>query len=72
MTSRILYLTAAALAPVAMYTWLSTDIDAQQAGAARVPQFQVDPSWPMVPNNWVLGARTPHRRCWSSIRAASS
>ena len=58
MTSRILYLTAAALAPVAMYAWLSTDIDAQQAGAARVPQFQVDPSWPMVPNNWVLGEAT--------------
>jgi len=58
MTSRILYLTAAAVAPVAMYAWLSTDIDAQQAGAARVPQFQVDPSWPMVPNNWVLGAAT--------------
>jgi len=58
MTSRILYLTTAALVPVAMYAWLSTDIDAQSAGAARVPQFQVDPSWPTVPNNWVLGEVT--------------
>ena len=41
-----------------MYAWLSTDIDAQQSGTARVPQFQVDPSWPMVPNNWVLGEAT--------------
>ena len=21
-----------------------------------VPQFEVDPSWPMLPNNWVLGS----------------
>ncbi len=57
MTSRILSLTAAALVPVAMYAWLSTDIDAQQ-GATRVPQFTVDPSWPTLPNNWVLGEAT--------------
>jgi sugar lactone lactonase YvrE len=57
MTSRILSLTAAALAPVAMYAWLSTDIDAQNA-AARVPVFMVDPAWPTIPNNWVLGEAT--------------
>jgi DNA-binding beta-propeller fold protein YncE len=58
MTSRILSLTAAALVPMAMYAWLSADIDAQQAGGARVPQFKVDPSWPAIPNNWVLGEAT--------------
>ena len=28
---------------------------ARQPGASRPPAFQVDASWPMVPNNWVLG-----------------
>lgn len=58
MTRRILSLTAAALVAVAIYAWLSPDIDAQQAGASRVPVFQVDPSWPTIPNNWVLGEAT--------------
>ena len=58
MTTRILTLTAAALVPVAIYGWMSTDIDAQQAGARRVPVFQVDPAWPTIPNNWVLGEAT--------------
>ena len=26
--------------------------------AARVPQFKVDPAWPTIPNNWVLGEVT--------------
>ena len=26
-----------------------------QAGASRPPTFRVDPTWPSVPNNWVLG-----------------
>jgi DNA-binding beta-propeller fold protein YncE len=28
---------------------------AQQSGTLKPPTFQVDPSWPVVPNNWVLG-----------------
>jgi hypothetical protein len=32
-------------------------LKAQQA-AVKVPQFQVDPAWPMIPNNWVLGEVT--------------
>jgi DNA-binding beta-propeller fold protein YncE len=28
---------------------------AQQSGTVKPPTFQVDPSWPVVPNNWVLG-----------------
>ena len=31
---------------------------AQQAAAARVPSFRVDPSWPALPNRWVLGEVT--------------
>jgi hypothetical protein len=32
--------------------------DAQQPPAPRVPTFRVDPSWPTIPNNWVLGEVT--------------
>ena len=28
---------------------------AQQSGTLKPPTFQVDPSWPVVPNTWVLG-----------------
>lgn len=27
----------------------------KKPGAVEVPQFKVDPSWPKIPNNWVLG-----------------
>src|SRR5688572_16398097 len=33
-------------------------LDAQQAGQLRAPSFQVDPNWPTIPNNWVLGEVT--------------
>jgi hypothetical protein len=31
---------------------------AQQPSAVNVPTYQADPSWPTVPNNWVLGEVT--------------
>jgi DNA-binding beta-propeller fold protein YncE len=31
---------------------------AQQSSTLRVPTFQVDPKWPTIPNNWVLGEVT--------------
>ena len=31
---------------------------ARQASAPRLPAFTVDPSWPTIPNNWVLGEVT--------------
>jgi DNA-binding beta-propeller fold protein YncE len=31
---------------------------AQQTPAPRPPAFQVDPTWPTIPNNWVLGEVT--------------
>ena len=27
-------------------------------GAPQAPVFEVDPSWPTIPNNWVLGEVT--------------
>jgi hypothetical protein len=54
---------AFALAPaVALVTWFgvhSAAVQSAQAPAApRPPQFTLDPSWPVVPNNWVLGEVT--------------
>jgi NHL repeat-containing protein len=31
---------------------------AQQASTLRPPMFEVDPAWPSIPNNWVLGEVT--------------
>jgi DNA-binding beta-propeller fold protein YncE len=31
---------------------------AQQTGTLKPPMFQVDPAWPSIPNNWVLGEVT--------------
>src|SRR6187455_2767242 len=31
---------------------------AQSASTLKVPVFQVDPAWPAIPNNWVLGEVT--------------
>ena len=42
----VLVLTIAAVVGVA-----ATLIQAQ----LRAPSFQVDPNWPAIPNNWVLG-----------------
>jgi DNA-binding beta-propeller fold protein YncE len=32
-----------------------TVVAAQQAGTLRPPTFELDPKWPTIPNNWVLG-----------------
>lgn len=49
---------------------------APQDGAAGVPSFSVDPSWPRVPNDWVLGevssvAVGPEDRIWVLHRPRS-
>ena len=31
---------------------------AQRPGTLRAPSSQVDPNWPQIPNNWVLGEVT--------------
>jgi DNA-binding beta-propeller fold protein YncE len=35
--------------------WVSQDAKAAQAQARMVPKFEVDPSWPKLPNKWVFG-----------------
>ena len=46
---------AIAVAGLALCAWLASTALAQQPAAPRVPAFQVDASWPTIPNNWVLG-----------------
>ena len=35
--------------------WLAAAVGAQQASTLRAPAFELDPKWPTIPNNWVLG-----------------
>ena len=47
-----------------------------QAPQLRAPSFQVDPNWPSIPNNWVLGevssiAVDPRDHIWVLHRPAS-
>src|SRR5215510_12422907 len=44
-------------AMLAVLLWCGGRVLAQQAGL-RAPEFVVDPSWPTIPNNWVLGEVT--------------
>ena len=43
-------------AMLAVSLCISGHVHAQSA--ARAPQFKVDPTWPTIPNNWVLGEVT--------------
>ena len=40
--------------------WLlcAAEVMAQQSSTLRPPMFEVDPAWPSIPNNWVLGEVT--------------
>ena len=40
---------------VATAIWLPAIVSAQQASSLRPPSFELDPKWPTVPDNWVLG-----------------
>src|SRR5215471_7393722 len=46
-----------ALAALAVSTSIAGRVHAQQP-AFRAPVFTVDPAWPKIPNNWVLGEVT--------------
>src|SRR5262245_13264071 len=53
---RTLGVVAAGIAAVAAATLPNYDAQAQAPRAAtRVPVFEADPSWPKLPNNWVVG-----------------
>ncbi len=56
-TWRNLGVVAAGIAVMTAVATLSNDRAQAQAPrtATRVPVFEVDPSWPKLPNNWVLG-----------------
>jgi len=44
------------LAVILVAVWFQIAASAQApAGAANMPVFEVDPSWPAIPNNWVFG-----------------
>ena len=47
-----------ALTALSLSAWFASSTTAQQPTGIRPPTFQVDPSWPSVPNNWVLGEVT--------------
>jgi DNA-binding beta-propeller fold protein YncE len=56
-TLRNLGAVAAGLVAMAAVATLSNDRAQAQASAAakRLPVFEVDPAWPKLPNNWVVG-----------------
>ena len=47
-----------ALMAIPLVAWFAVTPGAQPPGKPRPPTFQVDPKWPTVPNNWVLGEVT--------------
>ena len=57
MTRRLLFALALAVIVLAILVWPTAPVAAQQA-AARPPAFELDPKWPTIPNNWVLGEVT--------------
>jgi DNA-binding beta-propeller fold protein YncE len=58
MTRRSLSALATAMTAMPLAAWFVVTAGAQQPSALRPPTFQVDPTWPTIPNNWVLGEVT--------------
>lgn len=57
-TRRSLMALATTMTVVSLAAWLVVVAAAQQPGTLRPPTFQVDPTWPTLPNSWVLGEVT--------------
>jgi len=57
-TRRALLALAAVLVALPLCAWLAATVNAQQASALKPPTFELDPKWPTIPNNWVLGEVT--------------
>ena len=55
MTRRWVWVLAAVVTGVELFAWSIAALAGQQSNALRPPAFQVDPTWPTIPNNWVLG-----------------
>jgi DNA-binding beta-propeller fold protein YncE len=58
MTRRSLLGLAAVMLAIPLSAWFVVTAGAQQASTLRPPTFKVDASWPVIPNNWVLGEVT--------------
>ena len=56
-TRRTITVLAAAVAALEIFAWLAA-IAAAQTSPLRPPAFQLDPKWPAIPNDWVLGEVT--------------
>jgi DNA-binding beta-propeller fold protein YncE len=56
-TRRMFWALVMVVAAAPMAAWLSVAAGAQSA-TPKPPVFQVDPKWPTIPNNWVLGEVT--------------
>ena len=57
-TRRTLAALGAAMMAILGSTWLVVTVVARQSTPPHAPTFQVDPKWPTIPNNWVLGEVT--------------
>src|SRR6476620_1230758 len=55
MTRRFIHARVTTFTGVALIAWAIAVVAAQLASTLRPPTFQVDPAWPTIPNNWVLG-----------------
>ena len=58
LTRRFLPVLATVLVAIPLSVWFAVGAGAQQPGTPRPPAFHVDPTWPTIPNNWVLGEVT--------------
>ena len=52
-----LFVVPAALTALLAFS-IGHTLSARQGAALKAPQYQVDPTWPTIPNNWVLGEVT--------------
>jgi hypothetical protein len=55
MTRRCVWALAAVATSIELVALSMTALAGQQAGAIPPPTFQVDSTWPTIPNDWVLG-----------------
>jgi DNA-binding beta-propeller fold protein YncE len=58
MAGRVPAAMAITLVAVPLAAWFVTTVRAQQTNGPLPPMFQVDSTWPTIPNNWVLGEVT--------------
>lgn len=67
---------ATAIIAIPLFAWFVGTATAQQPSKLRAPAFQVDPTWPTIPDNWALGEVTsiavdPHDHIWVLHRPRS-